>query len=465
MVLPITDGAWLMIESGEAPQHVGGLMVFDYPPDASPTWLHDTWQRLRTATDFAPPFSYRLRRPYGLAGLFDWESDPDIDLDYHLRFSALPRPGRVRELLVLVSRLHSTLLDRHRPLWEVHLIEGLQPEHEGEPPRFAMYAKFHHSMFDGVGAMRVMRRMFSADPDLRGMAAPWEIASTAATTPSPAPEPLRSSPAEKPGLLDPVRSLGTIAGTLRDQARATRQGVKGEVMPFSAPRSLLNGRITGSRRFAADGFSFERMSGVAKALGVSINDVALAMSSHAMRTYLLDHMALPDKPLTGMIPVSVRTEDDGPQGNALSFLVVDLGTDIDDPIDRLERIRTSMQRGKDRLASMSRSERVGYAVAITSPYVIGPLLGIAGRGRPLANVVISNVPGPREPRYFDGARLQGMYPASLLQQGQALNITLTSYDTEMQFGLTACRKTLPQMQRMLDHLDAGLQELEKLTAA
>jgi diacylglycerol O-acyltransferase len=198
---------------------------------------------------------------------------------------------------------------------------------------------------------------------------------------------------------------------------------------------------------------------------VSINDVALAMSSHAMRTYLLDHMALPDKPLTGMIPVSVRTEDDGPQGNALSFLVVDLGTDIDDPIDRLERIRTSMQRGKDRLASMSRSERVGYAVAITSPYVIGPLLGIAGRGRPLANVVISNVPGPREPRYFDGARLQGMYPASLLQQGQALNITLTSYDTEMQFGLTACRKTLPQMQRMLDHLDSGLQELEKLAAA
>ena len=184
MVLPITDGAWLMIESGEAPQHVGGLMVFDYPPDASPTWLHDTWQRLRTATDFAPPFSYRLRRPYGLAGLFDWEPDPDIDLDYHLRFSALPRPGRVRELLVLVSRLHSTLLDRHRPLWEVHLIEGLQPEHEGEPPRFAMYAKFHHSMFDGVGAMRVMRRMFSADPDLRGMAAPWAVSYTHLTLPT-----------------------------------------------------------------------------------------------------------------------------------------------------------------------------------------------------------------------------------------------------------------------------------------
>lgn len=463
MVLPITDGAWLLIESREAPQHVGGLMLFDYPDDADDTWLHQLWQRLRTATNFQSPFGDRMRWPYGRAGLFDWEPDPNVDLDYHLRFSALPRPGRVRELLVLVSRLHSTLLDRHRPLWEIHLIEGLMPDADDGPgarPRFAIYAKFHHSMFDGVGAMRVLREMFSPDPARRNMPAPWEISTAAPTTPQPSVVEVERS--RKVDLLGPVKSVGTVAGALRDQLSATKAGEEGEVMPFSAPKSLLNGRITGSRRFAADGFAFDRMAAVAKGLDVSLNDVALAMSSSMLRTYLLDHGALPDRPLTGMIPVSVRSEQEASGGNAISFLVTDLGTDLADPAERLGRITTSMAKGKARLASMSRSEMIGYAVAITSPYVIGPLLGIAGRGRPLANVVISNVPGPRQPVYFDGARLRGMYPASLLQQGQALNITLTSYDTEMQFGLTACRQTLPHMQRMLDHLDAGLRELEKL---
>lgn len=461
-MLSITDGAWLVIESREAPQHVGGLMVLEYPPEADPTWLWDLWQRFRGCTDVTGPFGQKLARPYGLAKTYEWTTDHQVDLDYHLRFSALPRPGRVRELLVLVSRLHSTLLDRHRPLWEVHLIEGLAGEDGTPDARFAIYVKFHHSMFDGVGAMRMMRRMFSTDPDRRDMPAPWELSAAATPTLDGPSSSVEVTGSRKLDLLGPIRSVGTVAGALRDQLQATSAGEEGEVMPFSAPRSLLNGRITGSRRFAADGWAFERINGAAKGLGVSINDVALAMSSAAMRTYLLDHGALPDRPLTALVPVSVRGEAEDSGGNAISFLVVDLGTDLADPGDRLARITTSMHKGKARLGSMSRSERIGYAIAITSPFVIGPLLGIAGRGRPLANVVISNVPGPREPVYFDGARLQGMYPASLLQQGQALNITLTSYDQEVQFGLTACRQTLPQMQRMLDHLDSGLVELEKL---
>ncbi|CAN5353460.1 wax ester/triacylglycerol synthase family O-acyltransferase [soil metagenome] len=457
MSLPITDGAWLVIESRETPQHVGGLMVFSHPEGASDTWLSDVWHRFRHATDFQPPFSYRLRRPYGRATVYAWEDDSDIDLDYHLRFSALPRPGRVRELFVLVSRLHSTLLDRHRPLWEVHLIEGL------EGNRFAMYAKFHHSMFDGVGAMRVMRRMFSADPTERGMPAPWEIPSEA-RPPSAEEDTSHEVGQDRRRRLDPLRAVGTVARALRDQFSDTRRGVEGEAMPFSAPRSVLNGRITGSRRFAADGFALERMQQVAKGLGCTVNDVALAMSSHALRQYLDERSCIPDRSMTAMIPVSVRSEGEGAGGNALSFLIADLGTDLADPEDRLARIVTSMKRGKDRLGAMSRTERIGYALALTSPYVLGPMLGLAGRGRPVANIVISNVPGPREPRYFDGARLQGLYPASLLQQGQALNITLSSYDTEVQFGLTACRKTMPQMQRMLNHLEDGLLALEKLTA-
>ena len=462
-MLSITDGAWLVIESREAPQHVGGLMVLSYPEGADETWLSALWQRWRACTQVRGPFAQKLARPYGLAKTYDWTTDDNVDLDYHLRFSALPRPGRVRELFVLVSRFHSTLLDRHRPLWEVHLIEGLAGEDGTPDARFAVYVKFHHSMFDGVGAMRMMRQMFSTDPGRRDMPPPWELTAEAPARPDPsAGEPAEVVEADGRDLLRPLRSAGAVAGALREQLKATSAGEEGEVMPFSAPRSLLNGRITGSRRFAADGWAFERIRAVASGLDVSINDVALAMSSAALRTYLLDHMALPDKPLTALVPVSVRGAEEDSGGNAISFLVTDLGTDLADPGERMTRITTSMAKGKARLGAMSRAERIGYAIAITSPFVVGPLLGIAGRGRPLANVVISNVPGPREPVYFDGARLQGLYPASLLQQGQALNITLTSYDTEVQFGLTACRATMPQMQRMLDHLDAGLVELEKL---
>lgn len=462
MVLSITDGAWLVMESRETPQHVGGLMVFELPEDAGSTWVSHLWERLRHADNLQSPFDQRLSRPYGLAGTYAWTTAEEVDLEYHLRLSALPSPGRVRELFVLVSRLHSTPLDRNRPLWEIHLVEGLQPAAPDGTPRFAIYAKFHHSVFDGVGAMRVMRRMFSADPDQRDMPAPWEVSADS-------PRRTESDTAvqvQKQGgrfdLLAPIKSVSNVTWALGSQFVDRKRRVDGEIMPFSAPGSILNGKITGARRFAADGWSFERMASTAKSLGVSLNDVALAMSSHALRSYLLDLDALPGRPLTAMIPVSIRSEDQGSGGNALSFLVADLGTHLGDPADRLERITTSMERGKDRLSGMSKTERIGYAVAITSPYLLGPLLGFAGHGRPVANLVISNVPGPREPRYFDGARLQGMYPASLLQQGQALNITLTSYDTEMQFGLTACRKTLPGMQRMLGYLEDGLLGLEKL---
>lgn len=455
MVLPLNDGAWLITESHEAPQHVGALMVFSYPEGADDQWLNQLWQRFRQSTDFAPPFNYRLTRPNGIAGVFSWQETTDIDLDHHLQLTALPAPGRVRELFMLVSRLHSVLLDRTRPLWEIHLIEGL------EDNRFAIYAKFHHSVFDGVGAMRIMLRMFSANPEQRNLPAPWETSSAAERPPD------RENVLVVPrrpvlDLLRSGQSLATVFGALWRQFRDRRRGVEGAILPFSAPRSILNGHITGPRRFAADGWSFDRMVQVGRALDVSLNDVALAMCSHALRGYLLDQSELPAKPLTAMIPVSVRSDDEGAGGNALSFLVCDLGTHLAEPAARLQRIATSMGRGKARLSTMKDTERIGYALLIASPYLLGPLLGFAGKGRPVVNVVISNVPGTAEPRYLDGARLLGIYPASVLEQGQALNITFTSYNGEMQFGLTACRRTLPHVQRMLDHLDDGLVALEEL---
>ena len=165
--LPLTDAVWLMLENRERPMHVGGLQLFEYPPDAPADFLNDMAEQFRSGTLVKSPFNQRLRAPYSRTGSFQWIEDAQFDLDYHFRHSALPNPGRVRELLILVSRLHSTLLDRHRPLWESHLIEGL------EGNRFAIYTKIHHSVVDGVAAMNLAMNSFTTDAkDIAALLAP-----------------------------------------------------------------------------------------------------------------------------------------------------------------------------------------------------------------------------------------------------------------------------------------------------
>ncbi|MGH3655477.1 MAG: wax ester/triacylglycerol synthase domain-containing protein, partial [Micromonosporaceae bacterium] len=166
-MMPITDSMFLLGESREHPVHVAALKVFEIPPGAGPDFVAETHRRMLEHVDVAPTFRRRPRRPFSRLGQWAWTDDDQLDLEYHVRLSALPRPGRVRELLELISRLHGSLLDRHRPLWEFHIIEGL----EGD--RFAMYTKVHHALLDGVSALRLMRRVLSEDPNERDMAPPW----------------------------------------------------------------------------------------------------------------------------------------------------------------------------------------------------------------------------------------------------------------------------------------------------
>lgn len=457
--LPIMDAGWLLVESRETPMHVAGLQLFTPPDDVEPTFIGDMFKQLIATNPPTPPFNQRLAHPYGRAGMFRWTEDEDIDLEYHARHSALAAPGRIRELLALVSRFHSTLLDRHRPLWEMHLIEGLN---DG---RIAVYTKFHHSMFDGVGAMKQLLKAFHPDPERTDLPAPWAIE----------PEPRHPREGEAgAGTTSPFDLVGKVFGGPVNQFRAaggatlelTKQVVgrlRGgdEPILYSAPPSILNGRITGSRRFAADSWSLERIRACGKAHGATINDIVMAVCSGALRTYLDDLGELPDKPLVAMVPVSIRPDDDSEgRGNALSMLLADLATDEEDPVARLGRIKTSMDRGKERLKRMTHDELVDYALLLTSPNLIGTLTDTAGRTPPSCNLVISNVPGPREHLYWNGARMDGMYPASLIPQGQALNITLTSYVDEIAFSVTADRKTLPSVQRLLTHFEESLAELE-----
>ncbi len=456
--LPIMDAGWLLVETRETPMHVGGLQLFTPPKDMGPDFISDMFRNLVETNAPTSPFNQRLDRPYGRAGIFKWVEDHNVDLEYHARHSALAAPGRIRELLALVSRLHSTLLDRHRPLWELHLIEGLN---DG---RIALYTKFHHSMFDGVGGIRQLLRSFTPDEDERGLKPLWAIEpikrSRSASADTGAPSPFDMVGRAIGGPLTQVRAAAGASVALTKQTVGRLRGGD-EPYLFEAPNSILNGRISGSRRFAADSWSLERIKACGKAHGATVNDMVLAICGGALRAYLDDLGELPDKGLIAMVPVSIRPDGEDTRGNALSMLLCDLATDEADPVVRLARIKKSMDGGKERLASMSHAELVDYALLLTAPNLLGTLTNVAGRIKPSCNLVISNVPGPKEPLFWNGARMEGMYPVSLIPQGQALNITLTSYCDEVAFSVTADRKTLPSVQRLLEHFENALAELEE----
>ncbi|WP_110208293.1 WS/DGAT/MGAT family O-acyltransferase [Nocardioides daejeonensis] len=458
MATPIdpSSTAFLMAESRKAPMHVGGLQLFEPPEGAGPDYVGELYRQMHTVEEFEPIFLKHPHRSVGTAGQYVWVEDEQFDLDHHLRHSALPQPGRIRELLDLCSRLHGTRLAVERPLWEAHVIEGLA---DG---RAALYTKLHHALTDGVSAMRLLQSVLSSDPDERDMLAPWALRKR------------RSKAVESANLAEvPIKALRTALGLSADAAGMPKalvttlsRGLRNEsaTLALYAPKTILNQDITASRRFAAQDWPTERLRGVGKATGATINDVLLAMCGGALRRYLLELDALPDTSLVAMCPVGLNAKQAGSAstsgGNAVGSVMVRLGTDEADPGARLRTIHTSMREGKAALGTMTQNQILAMTAIGMAPAMLTPLLRLQGMVRPPFNVIISNVPGPRVPQYFNGARLAGMYPLSIPMPGMALNITTTSYAGMMGFGLTGCRRTLPHLQRLLIHLEDELAALE-----
>lgn len=449
------DSMFLLGESREHPMHVGGLALFD-PQEGGDA--HEVRVMLDSALDggkVAPLLRKRARRTLSSLGQWGWESDVEVDLGHHIRHNALPQPGGLGELLDLVSRLHAHLLDRNRPLWEIHLIEGLA---DG---RFAVYMKIHHALADGVSAMRLLRSALSADADRRGMPAPWEP--VVRECPPVAVEAGGVNLLELPGaVLRGVRGavglLPALATTV-DDARNNRGGA----LSLAAPPSILNVPIGGARRCAARSWRIERLRLVAKAADATVNDVVLAMCSGALRSYMDEVGALPVEPLVALVPVSLRgAGPGGGSGNEFGVLSCNLATDLDGPAERLDSVRTTMSQGKEAMGARSQGEILAMSALGAVPLVLGVLLGDRAPIRP-PNVMISNVPGPAEPLYWNGARLAALYPLSIAIDGQALNITCTSTDDEIAFGLTGCRHSVPPLAPLLDYLDDELCALEVST--
>ncbi|VXC08638.1 WS/DGAT/MGAT family O-acyltransferase [Nocardioides sp. AX2bis] len=480
MVLPLdpTASAFLFAENRHMPMHVGALQLFERPEGAGDDFVRRLYEDARDVSELNPLFLRRPRRSKRLGGQWIWEPDDQYDPEHHVRHSALPQPGRIRELLELCGRLHSTRLARERPLWEAHVIEGL------DDGRVALYTKVHHSLMDGISAVRLIGGVLSEDPAERGMEAAWAASSLARI------EARRAAARDDAddgsdgegsdgdggrGLLDlPVSVVRSALGISAEAAgmpaallRTLTKGVLDQTSSISlhAPRTMFNAEITGARRFAAEDWPVERLKAVAHASGTTLNDVVLAMCSGAMRTYLNDLGELPDSSLVAMVPVGLKAKQShlasGDGGNAVGAVMVRLATDLDDAGDRLSTIHASMQDGKDALASMTPAQIVAMSALGQTPAILTPMLKLQGVVRPPYNLIISNVPGPRDTLYWNGARLTGSYPLSIPINGMALNITCTSYDGNLAFGLTGCRRTVPHLQRLLVHLEDEVAALEK----
>ena len=462
--LSLADTGFLLMEKRETPMHVGGLNLYSYPEGIDrQQFLAALSDILRDESPLRPPFGHTLKTGRaGLLGATYWQPDAHLDLDYHVRHSALPQPGRYRELFALVSRLHGTLLDRDRPLWEMHLIEGLQNR------QFAVYFKMHHSMIDGMGAMHLTQSMLSPDPSSWIDYSPLSQQAFERYRKQLGVSTQPVAPAwQYKDLLHVSDALKKQWDTSKNLFNATTKvasvfaGRGGALtMPWHhVPNTPLNGSVSGARRFVAQSWPLARVKAVGKALGGTLNDTVLAMCAGALRLYLQAENRLPDMPMKAMTPVSIRREGDLDSSNAIAFVTANLATNVADPAKRFTVISESMQAGKAMLADMTPEQAGLFMQLMQLPLLFTTLSGMAKRF-PAFTTVVSNVPGPKEKLYWNGAQLDGIYPASIPFDGFAMNITLVSYAGNLDFGITACRQAMPRVQRLIDFMEDALVELE-----
>jgi diacylglycerol O-acyltransferase len=450
------DATWLALESRDTPMHVGGLFEFTLPADAPADYLEQQVALMRQPHSIPPPWNLKLVDPPLLGGRVPLMREiQDVDLDYHVRHSALPHPGGQRELGVLVSRLHSNELDLHRPLWEVHVIEGL------ERNRFALYSKTHHALIDGVSGMRLIMRAMSKDPSPRDTRPFFTFGEGE--------RPQRPSEQDGNGVLSmPLELLRGGVSTLTGISRAALDLGLAAIddrplqAPYRAPDSLLGGHIGGQRRFATQQYQLKQLRRLAKTAECTLNDIVLYLSGSALRRYLAEHGRVPDRPLTAGIPVNLREAGDESMGTNVGMIVAELGTHIANPRARLDAIKRSSGEAKRHLSELPPPARTSYGLLINGPYIIGLLAGLGSHAPIPFNLGISNVPGPPEPLYFNGSRLDSLFPLSLLLQGNALNITCISYAGTLNFGFTGARDTLPHLQSLAVFMGESLDELEEV---
>ena len=457
--------------------HVNGLALYQRPsPDFKPYEV--VRQRFAAMVGHIDPLRRRVAEvPFGLDHPY-WFDDPDFDLDYHVREIGLAPPGNREQLGEQVARIIGRPMDRRHPLWEVYVIEGLE-----DPDHWALLTKFHHATIDGAAGVIMLRMMTDLEPDAEFpfVEVPWEGEPVPSDTEllQHTMRHLVANPVKATRLsLRVVRNLADAAGVTSLSGAASRareviasaagrseesaqlsEQLRKVSMPLTpAPPTPWNKAVGPHRRFAMRSVSLDDIKVLKNATGGTVNDVVMAVCAGALREYLLRHDALPDAPLRSMVPVSVRTGlEEDPWTNLVSSLVAELPTDCDDPLERVARCRDAMHDAKQQLELVP-ADAIMQATEATSPVVATAAIRLQARlsdrfNLPV-NVVISNVPGPREALYLGGAKLDAYIPVSTISNGVGLNITVHSYEDRLDFGLVADRDLVPDLWDLVDlHID------------
>jgi len=471
------DAQFLAVETPRTYGHVGGLAVYE-----GELGVKDLCHLVSERLHMLPPFRWRLVEvPFGLDHPY-WIEDPDFDIDFHIRETAVAPPGDDRQLGELVARIFARPLDRSRPLWEVYLIHGLSGG------RVAMLTKVHHSVVDGVSGAEILSVLLDMSPDGREIPDPESSGPVGERVPTDLEmlgrglaglplqplRALRAAPSTLANLLDvpgvsrvPGMGLfGKVASRAREVVGAAPTDPRVlEMQTAPVPRTRFNGPISSHRRYSFGSVSLDTVKAMKNELGITVNDVVVSLCATAVRDWLIERDELPDEPLVSMIPVSVRGPHEmGTFGNRVSMMIVPIPTNVADPRKRLMQAHEYLRGAKERHRAVP-ANLLTDATAFIPPAVAAmaarTTLDIMGRVRPPLNLVISNVPGPREPLYCSGARLQAHFPVSVIADGVGLNITAMSYRDHIDFGIVGDRDMIGDAWPLMDLLTTACQELDE----
>ncbi len=507
--LSALDALFLYLETPETPMHVGSLMLLEKPKRPAGkrggSFVNDIRQLIASRMHLAPLFSRKLAfMPFDLANPI-WLGADDVDLDWHIRAMTLPKPGTRAQLDAAVAKLHEDMMDRDRPLWQFTVIEGLQ---SGE---VAFYAKIHHAGLDGQGGAALAQAILDLEPNPKreiyqpGEAAKGSLTPSAAKMISAA---FRTSVAQYgkilkavPGALKTVGAYGLNAGvSALSSSQAKKMGAPSEQLsgmanmaemvasvatlkatdtPLQAakkmlpagiklgPRTPLNVAITAKRAFITTRIPLDETKAIGKHFDVKLNDVVLATCAGALRRYFAHDKKVLAKPMVGAVPASLRAAGDTTQNNQVTMMLINLATNMADPAKRMAAIRESSQSAKTMTGAMKgmMSTATSDLPTLGIPWlmsIITPLYksAVASNRIPVvANIVISNVPGPPVPLYMAGAKMTAYYPVSIVTHGIALNVTIHSYAGSLDYGFIAAKNEVPKLEKLIAHMQEAHQEL------
>jgi diacylglycerol O-acyltransferase / wax synthase len=459
------DAVMMIGEVLSNPMHAGALLIMSPPGDAGPGYIDELYRDgLIDGDDLDPRLRRRPHCGADTLGMWAWQDVDNVDMREHLQRRTLPEGSGDDALWGLVGDLHAERLDRTRPLWMAYLIDGLPSG------RFAFYVKVHHIVIDGVAGMQMIGDALTTDRGRRSMkpfyaARPHAPVDHAGTRP----------------IANPLAALRSVVGAAVSSIGFLRQVAGGEVsylvgglargttvLPLGAPFTRLNGRLDAQRGAAGGIWPRKRFTAVQEATGVSTNDVIMAVVAGVLRSWLSGRNELPKRSLVAFCPITVRVSGDKSQAehaNLFGLELCPLGTDLENPAERLALIHRAMVWAKQQVASHGSGATTLLAAPAIAPTALQSMIPFGPKWRTGYNLPISNVRGPQEDMYFNGAHLDEIYPVSTVFDGLALNATVCSYVDQVAFGYVAGRDAVPDIESFIPLTERSLAELESAVGA